>query len=283
MPKKIKIISDSTCDLSPELQKSYEIELVPLTVTLGEHSFADGINVFPDDLYAYYSKTKKLPKTAAPTPDEYAHQFQRWVNAGYAVICFAISSDFSASFANAKIAAESFSDVFVVDSRNLSTGIGLQVLHAAELAAQGMDAADVFAEIEVMREKVRASFIIDTLEYLWKGGRCSGVARLGANMLHLKPGIDVVDGQMSVGKKYRGDLRTCLQKYVEFKLNGRSDIDLHRIFITHSGMTNGSDIDFVRKEIQKYQSFDEILVTQAGSTVSTHCGPNTLGILFVTK
>ncbi len=283
MPKKIKIISDSTCDLSPELQKQYDIEIVPLTVTLGSQSFADGVNVFPDDLYEYYGRTKKLPKTAAPTPDEFAQHFRRWTDAGFAVICFTISSDFSASFANARIAAEALPDVYVVDSRNLSTGIGLQVLRAAELAVKGAEAADVFAEIEAMRAKVRASFIINTLEFLWKGGRCSGVARLGANMLHLKPGIDVTDGKMIVGKKYRGDLRGCLQKYVEFKLAGRSDLDLHRIFITHSGMTDESDIDFVRKEILKYQPFEEILVTHAGSTVSTHCGPNTLGILFVVK
>jgi len=283
MPKKIKIMSDSTSDLSLELQKKYDIELVPLTVTLGEQSFADGVNVFPDDLYKYYARTKKLPKTAAPTPDEYARHFQCWTNAGYAVICFTISTGFSASFANARIAAEPLPDVYVVDSRNLSTGIGLQVLRAAELAAQGMDAADVFDQIQAMRQKVRASFIIDTLEYLWKGGRCSGVAALGANMLHLKPGIDVAEGKMVVGKKYRGSLRECLQKYVEFKLSGLEDIDLHRIFITHSGMTNEADIDLVRREILKYQPFEEILVTRAGSTVSTHCGPNTLGVLFVVK
>ncbi|MDD6174288.1 MAG: DegV family protein [Firmicutes bacterium] len=283
MSKKIKIISDSTSDLSPELQKQYDIEIVPLIVTLGSQSFTDGVNVFPDDLYEYYGRTKKLPKTAAPTPEEYARHFRQWTDAGYAVICFTISSDFSASYANAKIAAAGLPDVYVVDSRNLSTGIGLQVLHAAELAAQGTDAAAVFEEIQEMRGKVRASFIIDTLEFLWKGGRCSGVAALGANLLRLKPGIDVTDGKMDVGKKYRGDLRRCLQSYVEFKLKDRGDLDLRRIFITHSGMTDPSNIELVRKEILKYQPFQEILVTRAGSTISTHCGPNTLGILFVAK
>lgn len=283
MSKKIKIISDSTSDLSPELQQKYGIEIVPLVVTLGEQSYSDGVDVFPDDLYAYYDRTKQLPKTAAVTPASFDSHFRPWVDAGYAVICFTIGSGFSASYTNAKIAAEAYSDVYIIDSRNLSTGIALQVIRAAELAEQGMEAADIVAEIEVMREKVRASFVVDTLEFLWKGGRCSSVARLGANVLHLKPGIDVVDGKMGVAKKYRGDLQSCLKKYVEAKLKDRDDIDLRRVFITHSGMSDAGNIEIVRQEILKYQPFEEILVTRAGATISTHCGLNTLGVLFTVK
>ena len=283
MPNKVKIIADSTCDLSSDLLEQYSVSLIPLTVTLGDQSFEDGVSVFPDDLYAYYRKTKQLPKSAAPTLAAFHQQFQYWTQQGYDVVCFTISSHFSASYANASLSAKAFENVYVVDSLNLSTGIGLQVLNAAQLAQQGKTAAQIYEAACALREKVRASFVIDTLEFLWKGGRCSGVMALGANVLRLKPCIEVTGGKMEVGKKYRGNLSACLSNYVRAKLEGRDDIDQRRVFITHSGMSRKEDIALVREAVERYQHFDEILVTRAGSTISTHCGPDTLGVLFIVK
>ena len=283
MSKKVKIISDSTSDLSPELYQKYDISVIPLPVSLGTDSFLDGVSVTPDDLYTYYHSTKKLPKTAAPTPAVFHDEFVKWTSQGYAIICFTISSNFSISNSNARMAAEGMEDVYIIDSENLSTGIGLQVIRAAEWAAEGVEAADIFRRLEEMKSKVEASFILNTLEFLWKGGRCSGITALGANALQLKPCIEVVDGKMSVGKKYRGNLKSCLEAYVRTRLENRTDIDTSRIFITHSGMDNPEFIEAVRAAVEKYQTFDEILVTRAGCTVSTHCGPNTLGILFIRK
>lgn len=283
MEKKIKIISDSTSDLSPELYAKYDVSVIPLPVTLGTDSYLDGISVVPEDLYKYYNTTKKLPKTAAPAAFAFREEYEKWTSQGYAVICFTISSHFSVANTNARMAAEELEDVYVIDSRNLSTGIGLMIVQAGEWAAQGIPAKEIAARLESMRDKVESSFIINNLEFLWKGGRCSGVAALGANVLRLKPCIDVVDGQMSVGKKYRGSLRACLESYVQNRLDGRTDIDTSRLFITHSGMDDPALIDEVRNAVAKYQHFDEILVTHANCTICTHCGPNTLGILFVRK
>lgn len=280
MAKKIKIISDSTSDLSKELLEKHQIEIVPLIVSLGDDAFQDGVTVFPDDLYKYYQETRTLPKTSAPSPAAFGDRFRYWTDWGYAVICFTISSEFSASYTNARLAAEDYPDVFVIDSRNLTTGVGLLVLRAAELAEQGLPAADIFDDVQAMREKVRASFIVDNLQFLWKGGRCSGVAALGANLLHLRPCIEVENGKMIVTKKYRGTLLACAEHYFDDKLAGRTDIDLRRAFLTHSGMTDESILKAARKHILKLQKFDELLIARAGSTISTHCGPNTISIVF---
>lgn len=281
MAEKIKLMADSTCDLSAELIEQYGIEIIPLVVTMGGDSYLDGVTVFPDDLYAFYQQNKTLPKTASISSETFKEHFAKWVNQGYSVICFTIGSGFSVTYANARLAAEKFPNVFAVDSLNLSTGIGLQVLRAAEWIARGFSAQEVFEKLQALRENVRASFVVDTLEFLWKGGRCSGVARLGANMLQLKPCISVVNGQMEVGKKYRGNLQRCLTEYVKETLGQCEHPDLSRIFITHSGMSDPELIELVRKEILAQQNFHEVLVTRAGSTVSTHCGPNTLGVLFI--
>ncbi len=283
MEKKVKIISDSTSDLSKELYEKYDVSVIPLPVTLGTDSFLDGVSVVPEDLYNYYNTTKKLPKTAAPAAFTYREEFEKWTSQGYAVICFTIGSGFSVSNTNARMAAEDLEDVYIIDPQNLSTGIGLMVIQAAEWAEEGVPAKEIAARLEEMRGKVEASFIINNLEFLWKGGRCSGVAALGANVLRLKPCIEVVDGKMSVGKKYRGSLSACLKSYVKDRLAGRTDIDTSRLFITHSGMDQSDLVPAVWEAVEQYQHFDEILFTHANCTVCTHCGPNTLGILFVRK
>ena len=280
---KVKIISDSTGDLSPELLEKYDIAIVPLYVLMGDKTQKDGLEVKPDDIYAYVDATGKLPSTSAPNLDDFADEFTKWREQGYEIVHFNISSDFSSSYQNACTAAAEMDGVYVVDTRNLSTGSGLVVLHGAELAQQGKSAAEIKAACDAMTGKVEASFVVDSIDYLHKGGRCSSVAALGANLLKLKPLIEVIDGKMKAGKKYRGNIDKVILNYVADKLRGREDIDKHRIFITHT-KCNPVTVQQVRGKINElYPGFEEILETTAGCTVTSHCGPGTLGILFVRK
>ena len=279
---KIKISADSTCDLSPELIERYHIGITPLYIIRGEETLRDGIDVHPQELYDYANATGKLCKTAAVNVSDYLAYFAACREEYDAVIHFTISSDMSACYQNACIAAQEFTNVYPVDSRNLSTGIGHLVLDAAEMAEQGMDAADIASALEKKREKLDVSFVIDTLEYLKRGGRCSALVAMSANLLHLKPCIEVKDGKMGVGKKYRGSFEKCLVQYITDKVGARSDLELRRVFITHSGLPE----EMVQKAVetvQKLQPFDEICVTRAGCTVSSHCGPGTIGVLYIRK
>ena len=280
---KIKIISDSTGDLSPELIEKYDIAIVPLYVLMGDNMQKDGLEVTPEDIYAHVEKTGKLPSTSAPNLGDFQDEFKKWRDQGYDIVHFNISSDFSSSYQNACAAAEGMDGVYVVDTRNLSTGSGLVVLHGAELAQQGKSAAEIKAACDAMVDKVEASFVVDSIDYLHKGGRCSSVAALGANLLKLKPLIEVIDGKMKAGKKYRGNIDKVILNYVTDKLRGRNDIDKHRIFITHTKCSPVT-VQQVRGKINElYPGFEEILETTAGCTVTSHCGPGTLGILFVRK
>lgn len=280
---KVKIISDSTCDLSRELIEKYDIALLPLYVSLGDDTRKDGVEVTPDDIYAHVDETGKLPKTAAPNLADYQELFEKWRNDGYEVVHFTISSDFSSSYHNACLAAEEVGGVYVVDSRNLSTGQGHVVLHGAELAMQGKSGAEIKEACDKLALKVEASFVVDSIDYLYKGGRCSAVAALGANLLKLKPCIEVIDGKMTPSKKYRGNIDRVIMNYVADRLSGRDDIVRHRIFITHT-RCNPEVVEQVRAKIMELcPEFDEILETTAGCTVTSHCGPNTLGVLFLRK
>ncbi|MBQ1452817.1 MAG: DegV family protein [Ruminococcus sp.] len=280
---KIKIISDSTGDLSPELIEKYDIAIVPLYVLMGDNMQKDGLEVTPEDIYAHVEKTGKLPSTSAPNLGDFQDEFKKWRDQGYDIVHFNISSDFSSSYQNACAAAEGMDGVYVVDTRNLSTGSGLVVLHGAELAQLGKSAAEIKAACDAMVDKVEASFVVDSIDYLHKGGRCSSVAALGANLLKLKPLIEVIDGKMKAGKKYRGNIDKVILNYVADKLRGRDDIDKHRIFITHTKCSPVT-VQQVRGKINElYPGFEEILETTAGCTVTSHCGPGTLGILFVRK
>ena len=281
---KIKIIADSTCDLSKELLEKYDIAIAPLSVTLGDNTYKDGVEMNVDDIYAYVDKTGSLPTTNAVNLADYIDIFREWKEKGYdGIVHFNISSDFSSSFQNACLAAEEFDNVYVVDSRNLSTGQGLVVLKGAELAMEGKSPKEIHEECTAMTSKVEASFVIDKLDYLYKGGRCSAVAALGANLLKLKPCIEVTDGKMDAGKKYRGKWEKVILDYVKDRLEGRDDIDKKRIFITHTRCLD-EVVKNVEAEIRSFiPDFEEILITTAGATITTHCGPNTLGILFVRK
>ncbi len=280
---KVKIISDSTCDLSKDLLEKYDIAVVPLYVVINNETKSDGIDATPEDIYSYVEKNGKLPTTSAANLGDYLDVFKYWREQGYEIVHFNISGEFSSSHHNACLAAEEIDGVHVVDSRNLSTGQGLVVLHGAEMAQKGCSAKEIAESCREIADKVEASFVVDSIDYLYKGGRCSALAAFGANLLKLKPCIEVKDGKMSPGKKYRGSISKVMVNYVADRLNERTDIDKHRVFITHTKCEK-EDVDNVRATLMELcPDFEEILETTAGCTVTTHCGPNTLGVLFIRK
>ena len=280
MSQRTIIAADSTCDLSPELIQSYGIHIIPLGVTLGEKQYTDGVDIDPDFIYAHYEKTGELPKTSAVNLVDFEDYFARETAAGNSVVLFTISSDMSSTCNNARLAAEGFENVYVVDTRNLSTGGGLLVLTAAELAAEGKSAAEIAETCSALAPCVDASFIIDSLEFLHKGGRCSALAAFGANMLSLKPCILVQNGKMGVGKKYRGKFGAVLPKYVSDRLGDGSDVVSGHIFVTHAGC-EPAVIDACVEAVKAIAPEAKIHITRAGCTISSHCGRNTLGVLFI--
>ena len=279
----IRIFVDSTADLSPELIAKYDLTVIPLYVTIGGKAYKDMYEIKAQDIFDNYNKNKELPKTAAVSVADYFEAFRPVVEAGYDIIHFTISSDFSACYQNACIVAGELGHVYPVDSRNLSTGIAQLALLAAEEAAKGETDAEHIAEyIRTVIPRVDVSFVLNNLEFLHKGGRCSGVAALGANLLKLKPCIEVTEGKMGVGKKYRGSFDKCVCEYITDKIGNRSDLELRRVFITHSGVPEET-VQKAVETVQKLQPFEEICVTRAGCTVSSHCGPGTLGVLYIRK
>lgn len=279
---KIIISSDSTCDLSADLKEKHGIKIIPLGITLGTEVYRDGLDINPDDIYAHHEKTGELPKTTASNVGECIDYFTDLTKDGDTVIHFTISSTMSSTYSNACIAASEFDNVYVIDAQNLSTGSGLLVLAAAEMVEKGMQAVDIVAKLEELKPCVDASFVIDSLEYLHKGGRCSALAMLGANLLKLKPCIEVKNGSMGVGKKYRGQFGRVLNEYVDERLQNADDIDTSRVFVTHAGC-DPEIVNAVFEQVKAKGIFDEVLLTRAGCTVSSHCGANTLGVLFIRK
>ena len=277
-----QITSDSTCDLSPEQLEKYNIRLLSLYVDMDGRTLRDGVDVKPDDIYAHVAAGGGLPKTAAVNMADYVRAFTELSAKNDFVIHVCISMDFSCCYQNAKLAAADFDNVYVVDSRNLSTGHGLVVLEAERMAREGMEPEAIVAALEALTGRVEASFILDRLDYMKMGGRCSAVTLLGANLLRLRPCIEVRDGKMGVGKKYRGSFEKCLVQYITDKLSGRTDLELRRVFITHSGLPEQT-VQKAVETVQSLQKFEEIDVTRAGCTVSSHCGPGTLGVLFIRK
>lgn len=275
------ITADSTCDISLPLFERWGVAMIPLYITLGDTAYKDGV-ISPAELFAYVERTGELPKTSAPAVEDYAAVFRTLTAQGREVVHIAFSSEMSASCSNALLAAELVGNVRVVDSRSLSSGTGLLVIKAAELAHSGLPAQEIEQELLAAVPRVEASFVIDTLEYLHKGGRCSSVAALGANLLHLKPCIEVSSGSMRVGRKYRGTLKKCLSQYVEDRLAGRSDIDVSRAFVTHT-MQDPALVEHVLARVRQLVPFAELIETTAGGTISSHCGPGTLGVLFLRK
>ncbi len=279
---KIKILSDSTCDLSPELLEKYDITLIPLIVMKDDQEYRDGVTIPPADIFAHVAAGGSLCSTAALSVGVYQEIFEKYAKEYDGVIHVNIGSGFSSSYQNACLAAEDIPNVRVVDSQNLTSGQGLVVLKACELAQTCTDLDELHKELAAFTEKIETSFVLDQLKYMAKGGRCSSAAALGANLLNLKPCIEVKDGKMTVVKKYRGSYTKCLTSYVHDRLAGREDVDESLIFITHTPVSD-EQLDGVIQAIQECGSFRETLVTEAGCTVSCHCGPGTVGVIFVKK
>ena len=279
---KIKILSDSTCDLSPELLEKYDITLVPLTIIKNGEAFSDGVNITPKEIFAHVAAGGDLCSTTAMNVGEYQQWFSKYAGNYDGVLHINISSEFSSSYQNACLAAEDFENVRVVDSRNLSTGQGLVVLKACELAQKCESLDELHDKVQEFTSHVEASFLLDQLGYMVKGGRCSSVVALGANLLNLKPCIEVKNGKMSVVKKYRGNYAKCLANYVKDRLCDRDDLDRGTLFVTHTPVSDDC-YEAVKKAVDAYGDFENIYWTEAGCTVSCHCGPGTLGVLFVRK
>lgn len=278
----IKIISDSTCDLSAELIQKYNIHIVPLIVVKDDASYSDGIDITPAEIFNHVAAGGNLCSTAAVNAGQYHDVFELYTNSYDGVIHVNISSEFSSCYQNACLAAEDFENVRIVDSRNLSTGQGLVVLKACELAQSCTSLDELHQQLQAFTEKVEASFLLDKLEYMVKGGRCSSAAALGANLLNLKPCIEVRDGKMSVVKKYRGNYAKCLANYVKDRLAERNDLDKTTLFVTRTPVSEDC-LNAVKTAVDAYGDFENVYWTQAGCTISCHCGPGTLGVLFVRK
>ncbi|HWR23409.1 MAG TPA: DegV family protein [Feifaniaceae bacterium] len=275
----IKITADSTCDLSPDILNGMDITLIPLCVLVNEEIFRDGVDIKPADLFRYVDKEGKSCRTTAINTYEYECFFEEFSSKYEAVVHICIGSGFSSCYQNAALAAESFRNVYVIDSQNLSSGSGHLVYEAASMAGAGANAEDICRSLQALVPKVDASFVIDRLDYLYKGGRCSGLELLGSKVLHIKPCIEVVGGKMTVGKKYMGSFESSLRQYVHDRLADARDIDFSRVFITHP-MCAKQTVDMVKELLRDDGRFAEIIETPAGCTVSSHCGPDTLGILF---
>jgi len=279
----IRVSADSTCDLSPQLLEQYGITTLPLYVIYDGVEYKDGVDLTPDQLYEKVRQGGKLGSTAAINVDDYLAFFSRMREICDTLIHFTISSEMSSCCQNARIAAQEVGGVYVIDSRNLSTGIGLQILRACELAQKGMAAEVIVSAITAMADKVDATFVPDNLEYLKMGGRCSAVTALSASLLRIHPCIQVREGKMGVGKKYTGSHEAVLMKYIKDRLSKLEEVDLSRVFITHSGMTDPALVDKVKDAVLAIAPFEDVQVTRAGCTISNHCGPNTLGVLFCRK
>ena len=280
MAKPVLITADSTVDLSPDLVKRFDIKVLPLMITLGEdHFLDDGVSFTPLDMYRRYRQDGTLPKTSAPGLQELLDFFTPFVEQGYEIVHLDISSELSSTYSTAKLAAQELEGVYVVDSRMLSTGVALLAIEGAECRDRGMSAREIYEHLCGLTDKVSTSFVLDTLEFMWKGGRCTGIAALGANLLKLKPGLEMKDGKLGVYKKYRGNIEKVYEQYIRERLDGKKVRPGH-IFITESGEVDPAVAERMCKLAQELSGCREVHHTLAGCTVSTHCGPKTLGVLF---
>ncbi|HOC07181.1 MAG: DegV family protein [Bacillota bacterium] len=279
---KVKVFTDSTCDLPPDLVAQHQIGIIPIYVIFDEVSYGDGIDMTTPELYKKVEESGNLPKTAAPSPGDYLAAFKPFIDEGYDIIHIGLSSKLSVALNNARLAAQELPEgrIEIVDSYNLSTGTGLLVLRAVDFAAEGLDIHAIAEKVRALVPKVETEFIVDTLDYLHKGGRCSGVTRLVGSMLKIRPSIKVVDGGMIPAQKFRGTRAKALQGLLDTVLANKDNISPERVFVTHS---ISDDAAFLQAELQKHTDAREILISQAGCVISSHCGPNTIGILYIKK
>lgn len=286
MTNKVVITADRSCDLSKELLEKYNVTTVALHINIAGKTYVDWEDITPEELYDIFYKTKELPKTAATSVGEYEDIFKKYVDDGYDVVHISLGSSLSSTHQNSVIAAQSFPGrVYAVDSQSLSTGIGLLVIKACEMRDQDLSAKEIYDNICDMVPKSHASFVLERLDFMAAGGRCSTVALIGANLLKIRPEIEVHNqdgGSMDVGKKYRGPFEKVLHQYIEDTIAKYDNIDTSRCFITHAG-ANEEYIPPIVDLVKEKGIFNEILITRASCSISSHCGPNTLGILFMTK
>lgn len=282
----VKIIADSTCDLPKDILEEYGVSILPLHIICNEADYLDGVTITPPEIFAWADENKTTPKTSAASPGEAVELLKPYADAGRDVVCIAISDAFSTTGNVLRMTADAINEeagrtqVHVINSANLSTGIGLLVLEAATMAKEGMEAEQIVENIEALIPKVRASFVVDTLTYLHRGGRCSGLAALAGGALKLHPQIVVKDGKMDVAKKYRGNLKKVFLEYTKEMTDALMQAKKNRVFITHSGCDK-EVVDSIREYITGLGIFEEILETTAGGVISSHCGPGTLGVLFI--
>ncbi|MBR4425799.1 MAG: DegV family protein [Oscillospiraceae bacterium] len=280
MNERIFISADSSCDLSGELLRRFDIRTQPMTITLGNETFLDGDHFTPEDMYRRYRAEGILPLTSAPSVQDYVEFFRAMRTAGGQVVHLTISSELSASYNTARLAAEELDGVYVVDSRQLSTGVGLLAIEGAECRDRGMDAAAIAEHLRGLTDKVETSFVLDTLEFMRKGGRCSNFAALGANLLKLKPALEMRGGKLNVYKKYRGNIDRVYREYIAERLAGKRIRPGH-VFLTDSGGVDAALLRELEALVRALIPVREVHHTYAGCTVSTHCGPKTLGVLFL--
>lgn len=279
----VKIISDSTCDLSPELIAKYDIDILPLHILLGEDEYEDGKNITPEQIYSWSDENKTTPKTSAPALTDAIEFFKQYIDEGREIVCFSISSSMSTSGNVMRIAAEELEAedrITVIDSANLSTGIGLLVIEAAIMAQNNHTVEEIVSAIEALKPNVRASFVVDTLTYLYRGGRCNAVSAMAGGVLKLHPKIVVENGAMNASKKYRGKINSAIMTYVKDMEDDLKAARPNRVFITHSGCDR-TIVEEVHSYLENLGVFSEILETRAGGVISSHCGPGTLGVLFI--
>ena len=275
---KVLITCDSTADLD-RLFSERSIPFTPLTVLLGDREGEDGVEIFPADIFKYFDENKVTPKTSAVSQEKYYEFFKNRTDRGYEIVHFTISASMSVCYENACRAATECGSVYVVDAQSLSTGIGLSVLYAQDLAAEGFSGAEIVEKVSARRHKVQASFVVDTMTFLQKGGRCSSIAAFVASVLSLKPCINVIDGKMLVGKKYHGKTSKAIKMYVKDMLEKYPNIDKKYVFITHSS-AESETIEAARKLVLEAYPGANVIVTTAGATITSHCGKGTLGVLF---
>ena len=280
--KPVILTSDSVCDLSEEMCRQLNVKVIPLTVIEGDESFKDGVDITPDRIYDIYREEGLLPKTTAISPQEFLDFFGPLVEEGYEIVHLDISSKLSGTYQNACIAAAELGSIHVIDTCHLTTSMGLLLMEGCRLRDAGKSAQEIADHLEACKEKLVTTFVVDTLEFLWKGGRCSGVTALGANLLKIRPCLEMQDGELKVGKKYRGSMEKVYEQYIRELLN-RDDIDLRAGILTHSGGISQEVLDRLAQLVKALIPFENLYIMRAGCTVTSHCGPGTLGMIFITK
>lgn len=283
--KKVILSADSTCDIGDELKKTYNVQYFPFFISFRDKEYKDNVDIFPDDLFKGYYEDKSLPKTAARGIGEYTEYFKSLAQNGNEVVHISLGHALSSAFANASMAAEDMENVYIIDSCNLSSGSGQLVIRAAKMIEEGMGAEEIVAELEKIKSNVHSSFVLDTLDFLAAGGRCPAIAAKAAGMLKCKPylSVDNTDGSLHIGKMYRGKNEIVIKKYIKDELSKYENILTDDIFLTFSGAFEKAYIDELKKTINDILPFDRIHTTIASCTISSHCGPKALGILFVTQ